>query len=85
MQKLDETEKKFALNPLSHIDFVIYNSFDKGLVACIEVDGYNYHKEEKQSKRDKIKDSILEKYHIPLLRLNTTQSKEKQRIESLLR
>ncbi|MGI0407343.1 AAA domain-containing protein, partial [Helicobacter himalayensis] len=84
-QKLNETERKFALNPLSHIDFVIYNRFDKSLVTCIEVDGYTYHKKEKQSKRDVIKDSILEKYNIALLRLNTTQSEEKQRIESLLR
>jgi len=84
MQKLDETERKFALNPLSHIDFVIYNSFDKSLVACIEVDGYSYHKKEKQIKRDAIKNSILEKYHIAFLRLNTTQSEEKQRIEALL-
>lgn len=59
---LDEREKRFALNPNSHIDFLLYNKLDKQPVLAIEVDGYKYHElNEKQRERDKIKNNILQK------------------------
>ena len=44
----------------------------------IEVDGYKYHKKyNKQKERDILKNNILSKYNIPLIRLTTNGSREK--------
>ena len=54
-------------------------------MAVIEVDGYAFHKEgTKQAERDELKNHILEKLNIPLLRLKTNGSDEKTRIISKL-
>lgn len=76
---LSEEEKKYASNESTHVDFVVYNKLDKRMILGIEVDGYEYHKEgTKQSNRDKLKNSIFNKYDVPLIRLNTTGSNEKE-------
>lgn len=55
-------------------------------ILIIEVDGYAFHRQEsKQSKRDQIKDSILKKYNLPILRLSTTGSSEGLRVEEVLK
>lgn len=72
-------ERQYALNDLTHIDFVIYRAIDNSPFLAIEVDGYEYHKEgTKQAKRDELKNNILQKYDIPLLRFNTNGSDEKR-------
>lgn len=79
---LDEEEKEYSKNVWTHIDFVIYNKMDKKLVIAIEVDVYFYHREgTKQQERDMIKNKILAKYDIPLIRLSTTGSEEKEILE----
>lgn len=79
---LNEDEKKYASHPNTHIDFYIFRKFGDEPILAIEVDGYNYHKKgTKQYERDLLKNSILEKYDIPLIRLNTSGSSE----ESLIR
>lgn len=81
----DQEQRKFASNPHSHIDFLFYNKLDMQPVLAIEVDGYRNHVlDEKQRTRDKQKNSILEKLSIPLLRLSTTESSEKERVISAL-
>ena len=71
-------EKQYALNELTHIDFIIYKTIDNSPFLAIEVDGYEYHKEgTKQADRDKLKNGILQKYGIPLLRFKTNGSNEK--------
>ena len=83
---LNEEEKQYANNEWTHIDFVIFNKMDKKLVIAIEVDGYYYHKERsKQRERDELKNAILAKYDIPLIRFNTTGSGEKEILESKIR
>lgn len=73
------------MNSLTHIDFIIFNKLDKSPVLAIEVDGHDYHKEGTvQYKRDRKKDSILEKYEIPFQRFNTTGSNEEQILVSRL-
>ena len=85
-QLLNTEEKRYANNILSHIDFILYRKTDKSIVLAIEVDGYSFHKEESiQYKRDRLKDSILEKYNIPLLRLNTINSDEARQISVKLK
>ena len=47
---------------------------------------YYYHKEgTKQQERDKLKDRILEKYEVPLIRLSTAGSGEKKILEEKIR
>lgn len=83
--EMTDEEKKYATNPLTHLDFVLYSKISKKILAAIEVDGYTYHKEgTRQAERDLLKNSILEKYDIPLLRFSTTGSGEKERLNDLL-
>ena len=49
-------------------------------VLVIEVDGFAYHNNEKQKERDTVKDSILKKYGIPILRLSTVGSGEREKV-----
>lgn len=82
---LTEKEVMYVTNPLTHLDFLIYNKMDKSPVLALEVDGYSYHKEgTRQSERDKIKNSIFVKCGLPLVRFNTVGSMEKERLELLL-
>lgn len=83
---LNEEEIKFASNTWTHIDFVIFSKMDKKLVLAIEVDGYYYHREgTKQQERDNLKNKILNKYDIPLVRLKTNGSGEKEILENKIR
>jgi len=82
---LDDGDKQYALNPATHIDFLLYNRVSKHPVLAIETDGYNYHKVgTAQSVRDNRKNRILEIYGIPLLRLSTIGSEEQKRVEEKL-
>lgn len=84
-QKLDENECRFAMNSLTHTDFVIFNKLDKMPVLVVEVDGYVFHANNpKQLERDKMKDAILRKYDIPILRLKTNESGEDARLHNKL-
>ena len=77
--------RKYASHHNTHIDFLIYNKISKIPLLVIEVDGYKYHKKgSKQKERDILKDSILSKYNIPLIRLTTNGSREESIIRSKL-
>lgn len=72
---------KFAMNEWTHIDFMIFNKLDKMPILAIEVDGYSFHAERpKQRDRDKIKNSVLDKIGLPLLRFATNESQEEKRL-----
>lgn len=68
---LDEEEKTFAKNRLSHVDFLIYHDISKHPIMAIEVDGWYFHNSQRQKKRDVLKDSILNKIGLPLSRIST--------------
>ncbi|MCM1286242.1 MAG: AAA domain-containing protein [Acetobacter sp.] len=79
LDKLDDKELNFVANTDSHVDFMIYNKVNKQPVLAVEVDGYDYHKiGTKQYVRDIVKDSIFEKYNLPLERFKTNGSGEKE-------
>ena len=60
---------------------MIYNKLGKNPILAIEVDGFAYHKKgSRQAKRDEMKDKILEKFDLPLLRFATNGSNEKQKL-----
>lgn len=78
---LNERECEYAMNPNTHIDFLILNRISKKPVLAIEVDGWDNHKEGTvQAGRDVLKDHILELYEIPLVRFKTNGSGEKEKI-----
>ncbi len=82
---LNEQECQYAMNPATHLDFLIYNRIGKKPVLAIEVDGYSYHKEDTiQASRDLLKNHIMELYEIPLLRFKTNGSGEKDKIVEML-
>lgn len=83
---LTEEERLFKNRSGSHVDFLFYNKISKKPVLAIEVDGFAYHQNggEEQQRRDRLKNSILRKYNIPLLRLPTNGSQERLRIEKAL-
>lgn len=83
--KLDEDECRFAMNVLTHTDFLIFNKLDKSPVLVVEVDGYAFHgNNQKQLNRDKMKDAILQKYCIPILRITTNESGEEAKLRNKL-
>lgn len=82
---LTEEERKYASHHNTHIDFLIYNKINKIPLLAVEVDGYKYHKKDnKQKERDILKNNILSKYNIPLIRLTINGSKEESIIRSKL-
>lgn len=84
--RLSPEEGRYARHHATHLDFIIYNKLGKNPVLAIEVDGYEYHqKESRQYERDQMKNGILEKYGIPLVRFSTTGSRERERLIEILR
>lgn len=76
---LSKAEYTYAMNSWTHTDFVIFNKMNKLPVLVIEVDGHQFHANNPtQLKRDKMKDRILNKYNIPVIRMKTTGNEEKQ-------
>lgn len=83
---LNEREFKYVMNIATHLDFLIFNRISKKPILAIEVDGYEYHKEGTvQAGRDNLKDTILKKYEIPLLRFKTNGSREREAIINCLK
>ncbi|SCZ80505.1 AAA domain-containing protein [Pseudobutyrivibrio xylanivorans] len=81
ISKLTDDEARYAFNPGTHLDFLLYKKLGKEPFLAIEVDGFNYHKVgTAQHERDLKKNSILEKCDLPLLRLPTNGSGEREKI-----
>lgn len=82
---LTEEERKYARNPLTHVDFLLFRKMDKQPVLAIEVDGTRFHEAgSKQASRDEKKNHIMEKCGLLLLRLRTDGSGERERIKAAL-
>ncbi|WP_267879673.1 AAA domain-containing protein [Caldalkalibacillus mannanilyticus] len=81
---LDSVEQAFV-NHNASVDFVVYRKLNKQPVLIIEVDGFAFHENNpEQLKKDELKNNILRKYQLPLLRLPTTGSNEERKIRSRL-
>lgn len=82
---MTSSEMKYATNSLTHVDFLIFESMGKLPVLAIEVDGVSFHaKGTRQYERDLMKDEILGKYSLPILRLKTDCSFEEERLVKVL-
>lgn len=83
---LTPEEFKYAMNYSTHIDLLVFDTLSKTPKLAIEVDGVSFHKDgSRQSERDLMKNEILKKYDLPLLRLRTDGSGEREKLlEALL-
>ncbi len=82
---LTEEETRYASNPLTHLDFLLFNTMNRAPLLAIEIDGTSFHAPgTTQANRDTMKDHVMEKIHIPLLRIKTNESGERARIETAL-
>lgn len=82
---LTSDQLNYASNTWTHIDFLIYDTVSHRAKLAIEVDGTQFHKKDsEQKRRDMIKDSILDIIGLPLLRLRTDGSQEKEKITKSL-
>lgn len=79
---LTEREQAFMHNRAS-CDFVLYFKVGKTPLGVIEVDGGS-HNRPAQAERDTLKNSILAKSDIPILRLRTVESRIEERIAEFL-
>lgn len=82
---LTEEECRFGHRSGAHVDFLLYHKMDKQPLLAIEVDGTTSHLSgSRQAERDRLKDSILQKCGLPLLRLPTHGSGEREKINTAL-
>ena len=82
---LSRDQRKYATHSWTHIDFLIYDTVSHRAKLAIEVDGTQYHKADSdQGRRDVLKDSVLSSIGLPLLRLSTAGSREKELISQAL-
>ena len=78
------TERELEyMNNKASCDFVLYFKTGKNPMAVIEVDG-DYHNKPDQRKRDLLKNTILDKAGVPLLRLKTIESQIEEKIKQFL-
>lgn len=79
---LTPREQEFMRNRAS-CDFVLYFKIGKTPLGVIEVDG-KMHDSKQQAERDQLKNNILEKSSLPLLRLKTIESNIEGKITAFL-
>jgi len=85
MDNLSPEEYAYTVHPWTKTDFLIYQKVDKHPVLVIEVDGYGFHRDgSRQAQRDVIKNSVLNKCGLKILRLSTVGSNEQDRIRKNL-
>lgn len=77
-----DREVEYMCNKAS-CDFVLYFKTSKDPIAVIEVDGDDHNKPE-QRERDLLKNAILAKAGVPLLRLKTIESHIEKKIKQFL-
>lgn len=80
---LDWTERQRAFMRRASCDFVIYFKVGKKPIGVIEVDG-GYHDLPVQAARDAMKNEILAKSGIPILRLRTVESDIERRVSDFI-
>ncbi len=85
-EPLTEEENKYARNPLTHVDFLLFNQIDKQPMLAIEVDGTGFHEAgSKQAERDIKKNSILEKCAVRCCASVQMAAGEKEKIRNALK
>lgn len=82
-EKFNEEEITYIKNRCS-VDFLIKDKVSQDIVCVIEVDGVKFHENNrKQQINDALKNSILSKCNIPLIRLKTNGSNDDIKIKQV--
>ena len=85
MDNLSATEKQYAGNILTHVDFLIFDRLGKAPRLVVEVDGVSFHAVGSlQAERDNLKNQILMKYSLPIIRFRTDGSSDRSRLIAAL-
>lgn len=72
---LTEDERQYANRTWTHVDFLLSDNISSKPLLVIEIDGLAFHRTHSdQSNRDRIKDSILNKIDLPIMRVKTNES-----------
>lgn len=81
-----EDEVLYGTRKGTHLDFLLTDAVTHRPVLAIEIDGVRFHNEggEQHERRDKLKDSIMEKAGIKLERVRTDYSGLEERLEKVL-
>ncbi len=83
LEIFSEDELTYIKNNCS-VDFLIKDKVNQDIVCIIEVDGVEFHENNKEQQiKDELKDSILNKCNISLLRLKTNGSNEENKIKQI--
>lgn len=83
---LSEEEYIYYNQKSQRVDFVIHKKMNEEALLVVEVDGYEYHENKRgQLEIDKMRDSIIRKFGLPVLRFATNGSNEKKKLEQALR
>ena len=82
---LTNEQRIYANRSWTHVDFLIFDMVSHKAKLAVEVDGAQYHKASSdQGQRDMNKNAVLAAVGLPLLRLSTTGSQEKERVKRAL-
>ena len=85
VSELTSEQRVYASRSWTHVDFLVYDTVSHKAKLAIEVDGTQFHKRgSAQNRRDLLKDSVLAAIGLPLLRLSTAGSQEKEKIRLAL-
>lgn len=82
---LTTEQQDFVNSPLSHVDFLLYNTITKQPTICFEVDGWKFHNTEVQRHRDQMKDEILDDYGLKPVRLSSTSVITAQKLKETIK
>lgn len=84
-KRYSDEEYRYLTHSWTHIDFALFNIYDKKPLIFFEVDGVAYHEQKaKQQLHDKWKDQAVRDAGLPLLRFKTNESEERTRIIAAL-
>ena len=76
---------RYLTNPGTHVDFLIYNRFDRQPLIAFEVDGVSYHEQSPlQTLHDQWKDDAFRIAKLPLIRFRTNEDSEETKIKKAL-
>ena len=85
-KNLEPEQRAYASRSWMHVGFLVYDTVSHYARLTVEVDGTQYHKKgSNRGRRDQIKDAVLVSIGLPLQRLSTAGSQEKEKIAAALK
>lgn len=83
-KRLGEKEYSYVTNHLTHLDFLLYKAVSKKPLLAIEVEDRD-ERGRRQLSKDRLKDSILVSYGLPVLRVSSLDNDFKEKVTEALK